>query len=153
MTKAVDLPETIDWYLDGGRWVVDSRQLARLTAHPHGKILAAVRRASLSPRFSGGIVWRTYVADRNKPLPCCTMTREALVAVFGRLRGVRGWIPMGAVRAEYLRSLRKAKAPAPDSEIRPPDPEPADTLEPINNKLPGRSDHEHACASAKSVGA
>jgi hypothetical protein len=130
---------------NSGRWTVASRELAALTAHDHGNIMSAVRLAveELEERgASGEVFWSVYFCRRNgRHFPCCRITREVMAQI--RLHNVPGCRTVRDVVAEYIRLLDEKEAerlepaeteifdaePAPDSEIRPPDPEPDNVFE------------------------
>lgn len=129
-----------------GRWTVASRELAALTAHLHSNILGAVRLAEqglAESGSSGGVFWSQYYSRKSgRWFPCCHITREVMAQI--RLHNVPGCRNVRGVLDEYIRLLDErenprhddvaalvAAEPAPDSEIRPPDPEPAETLETV----------------------
>jgi len=140
-----------------GVWGVPSRELARVTAHKHYNILAAARKAEREMDVGRVLIWGTYVAQQqNKRVhPCCWIPREVLARM--RLNNLAGCRIVPEIIGEYLRLLdmheaaqpanprtpwlklfrerqaaETAPETAPDSEIRPPDPEPADTLLPAS---------------------
>lgn len=117
-----------------GGWRVASFELAPQTAHIHANVLKAVRAAEQDNpdlRVQGHILSSRYQGPHNKRLlPCRLLSREALIATFKHLHGVPACRDIRAVLRQYLELFDETDAgePAPDSEIRPPDPEPADTL-------------------------
>lgn len=152
-----------------GLWVVPSRDLAVLTAHTHSSILKAVRKAeALDPGLARAIFWSRYEGThRGRLWPCCYLARPALAATFRNLHNVPGCRDAKAVLAAYLELFdqyergRHAAAvaldalveemaeaapllaePAPDEAILPPDPEPADTLEPVPELRPSGAGSE-----------
>jgi hypothetical protein len=116
------------------RWVVRSRDLAVHTAHEHFNILGAVRVAEAEMAAAGlrsPVIWGQYLARNRRWNPACQIPLEVLRRI--RLHNVPGCRRVPEVLAEYVRLLEEREMPAepaPDSEIRPPDPEPAETLEP-----------------------
>jgi hypothetical protein len=130
-----------------GRWTVPSRELARATAHEHGNILGAVRLAEQEIGPGGEVFWSEYISrnSNSRVYPCCYITREVMAQI--RLHNVPGCSTVREVIDEYLRMLDEKEAeqaaarkswddrfreiaePAPDSEIRPPDPEPHNVFE------------------------
>lgn len=119
-----------------GRWMVSSREVARATAHRPSNITRAARLAERELGLTGTLVWGEYISSNQnkKRVRYCYIPRAVLAQM--RLHNVAGCGHVREVMAEYLRLLDEHEAqhpvePAPDSAIRPPDPEPAGTLEPV----------------------
>lgn len=118
-----------------GRWMVSSRELARATAHKPSNIARAARVAERELGLTGSLVWAEYVSNNQnkRRVPYCWIPRAVLGQM--RLHNVTGCWHVREIVAEYLRLIdareERPAEPAPDSEIRPPDPEPALTLEPV----------------------
>jgi hypothetical protein len=119
------------------RWVVRSRDLAVHTAHEHFNILGAVRVAEAEMTAVGlrsTVIWGQYLARNRRWNPACQIPLEVLRRI--RLHNVPGCRRVQQVLAQYVRLLEEREPPAepaPDSEIRPPEPEPAglfDAVEP-----------------------
>lgn len=132
--------QTVFTHRQTGRRVVASRELAVLTAHTHSNILQAVNKALKAQQdLAGAIFWHKYRGRNGQKTPCCHLAREALIATCGFLHNVpRSGTRIADVLDTYLEMIDAPEAaePAPDSAIAPPDPEPADTLEPSDRARP-----------------
>jgi hypothetical protein len=144
-------------FCEPGGWRAASFELAPQTAHIHANVLKAVRAALQDyPDLltTGDVLNSRYQGPHSKRLMLCRLlSRKALIATFKHLHSVPACPDIRAVRDEYLRLFDEKEAaeheqpplfeqwsesrknrqasPAPDSAILPPDPEPADTLEPV----------------------
>lgn len=119
-----------------GVWRAVSAEVAPQIAHSHGDVLKAAEKAlrRVSGLGAEDIRAARYVTPSGRIYRCFLLSRVGLVATFDYLHNVPGCRDIEKVLWEYHRlfDLQAAQpapaAPAPDSEIRPPDPEP--TLEP-----------------------
>jgi hypothetical protein len=131
-----DLPRLIHRHYSPAieRHVVSSVDLGRCIAHEHFNVTGAVDRVLLAESsLAREVVWSTYQTAAGRQHRCCWLSSQMMMAVAARFHNVPG---CGDVRARCMaisqalaqadRQRQAAAEPAPDSEIRPPEPEPAD---------------------------
>lgn len=129
MTLGERLGLSVSRHRRTGRWMVSSHKMARATAHRPSNITKAAKLAAREAGLEDALVWDDRLVNSRR-VRVCWIPREVLEQM--RLHNVpRCWIVRDII-AEYVRLLEmhEAAEPAPDIEIRSPDPEPAETLKP-----------------------
>lgn len=126
-----------------GRLVVRSQELAAGIAHEHYLVVEAIRKIERTiPVLAGEFVWSTYINKAGREHVCASLSRVGVQAVFNHLRPITACRDPHVIRDRVLKlfddretererrltALQNAE-PAPDTEIRPPDPEPADLFQ------------------------
>jgi hypothetical protein len=126
-----------------GRFVTRSEELAVGIAHEHYQVVEAIRKVEHTiPVLASEFVWSSYINKAGREHPCASLSRNGIQAVFNHLRPISSCRDPRAVLDRILklfddreveRTRRQAPSqnaePAPDTEIRPPDPEPADLFQ------------------------
>lgn len=135
------------------RCVVSTRELATIIAHSHPNLTQAVRRLlDKRPELVGEFLVGQYVAANRQRYTCYEVAAGGLAGLAERLHNVPGCNDVRA-RLDNIRvglmvmdeqmargepgpeevspDAEAMTLPAPDSEIRPPEPEPAETLQPV----------------------
>jgi len=135
------------------RCVVSTRELAPIIAHSHPNLTQAVRRLlDRRPELVGEFLVGQYVAANRQRYTCYEVAAGGLAGLAERLHNVPGCNDVRA-RLDNIRvglmvmdeqmargepgpeevspDSEAMTLPAPDSEIRPPEPEPPETLQPV----------------------